>query len=97
MVENETVEKIEEVVAEEIIEEAPVVEPEPEPVFCVVTNCARLNIRENPDASAPVVCVASAGDELMISPDTSTDEWYNVYTKAGVEGFCMKKFTALKA
>lgn len=81
---------------EEIVEEEPAVEPAAEPEFCIVTNCEALNIREKPTKKAIVLCVAKAGDELMISPDNSTDDWYCVYTKTGVEGFCMKKFTMLK-
>lgn len=106
MVENETVEMIEEVVEEPVVEEVveepvveevveEVIEEIPEPEFCVVT-CERLNIREAPNAKAAVLCVVTEGEELMIAPDESTDDWYGVYTKAGVEGFCMKKFTALK-
>lgn len=102
MVENETVEMIEEVVEEPVVEEVveePVVEEVvveiPEPEFCVVT-CERLNVREFPNAKAAVLCVVTEGEELMIAPDESTDDWYGVYTKAGVEGFCMKKFTTLK-
>ena len=95
MTENETVEKIE--VVEEVEEVEEVVEPEtpaaPEPLFCVVTDCARLNIRMAPAADAKVLCTVKAGDELMIDPVGETDEWHKVYTKAGVEGFCMKKFT----
>lgn len=107
MVEKKTVEKIEEVVEEPVVEEDSeetstglivddIVEPCSAPEFCVVTNCEKLNIREAPNAKATILCVVNVGDELMIAPDESTEDWYGVYTTSGVEGFCMKKFTMLK-
>ena len=35
-------------------------------------------------------------DELKIDPATSTDDWYAVCTVTGIEGFCMKKFVAVR-
>ena len=51
----------------------------------------RLNIREKPDISSSILCVAEANSELMIEKDISK-EWFKVCTVLGVEGYCMKKF-----
>ena len=70
--------------------------PHAEPIMCVITNCLKLNIRKNPKIGSKIVCVVDALDELMIDMDHSTDEWYHVYTRTGLEGYCMKKYTTLK-
>ena len=62
----------------------------------VVSDCKQLNIRKEPSIDADKICVVSAGALLVIEPDKSTDEWYKIYTEAGIEGFCMKKFVTLK-
>lgn len=69
---------------------------ESELVFGVVTNCVRLNIREEPNISAPIITQVNALSELMIDLAASNEEWYSVCTEAGIEGFCMKKFVAIK-
>ena len=69
---------------------------ESELVFGVVTNCVRLNIREEPNISAPIITEVNALSELMIDLVASNEEWYSVCTEVGIEGFCMKKFVAIK-
>lgn len=82
----------------EIIEDEPVIETEEinHELYGVVTNCLRLNIRKKPDKDSSVVVVVTCLDELKIDTDTSTDDWYAVCTASGIEGFCMKKFIAIK-
>lgn len=82
----------------EIVEDTPVTETVEEvaEVFGVVTDCLRLNIREEPTKDSAVVTIVTCLDELKIDPDNSTDEWYAVCTASGVEGFCMKKFVAVR-
>jgi hypothetical protein len=63
-----------------------------ETVDGTVVNCAKLNVRANPSITAEIVCVLTAGSEIEINISKSTDEWFNVYTAAGVEGYCMRKF-----
>lgn len=60
-----------------------------------VTGCSRLNIREEPNKAATVICVANAFSELLVDPSESTDGWFKVYTEAGDEGFCMKEFVTI--
>lgn len=67
-----------------------------EPTFGVVTNCMMLYIRSKPNKDAEVVCSVKALTELMIDLNNSTDEWFKVYNVEGVEGFCMKKYVAIK-
>lgn len=66
------------------------------PVVGIVTNCRLLNIRTMPDANADVICVERALSELIIDEHKSTDEWLSVCTVAGVEGYCAKKYVAIK-
>lgn len=82
----------------EIVEDTPVTETVEEvaEVFGVVTDCLRLNIREKPTKDSTVVTIVTCLDELKIDPDNSTDDWYAVCTASGVEGFCMKKFVAVR-
>lgn len=95
---NEVVEEIVEVEPVEEIEQVePVepVEPSPVPLRGVVVNCNRLNVRASADPEARVLCTIEALDEVMIDESKTTDEFYNVYTETGVEGYCMKKFIAV--
>lgn len=65
-------------------------------IIGVVTDCLKLNIRKEPDKDSDVVVVVNCLDELKIDPDNSTDDWYAVCTVTGIEGFCMKKFVAVR-
>lgn len=82
----------------EIVEDTPVIETDEKvaEVFGVVTDCLRLNIREEPTKDSAVMAIVTCLDELKIDPDNSTDDWYAVCTASGVEGFCMKKFVAVR-
>lgn len=82
--------------AVDIVEPAPSVQAEPEPVVGVVVGCGKLNIRKEPNVSGEIVYEALFKSELIIDVDKSTDEWFSVCTAAGIEGFCMKKFVEIK-
>ena len=64
----------------------------PETVAGIVANCAKLNVREEPDLDAKIVCVLDVMSEIEIDVAKSTDEWFKVCTAIGVEGYCMRKF-----
>ena len=86
-----------EVVAGPAVVTIPEVKMEPEvsapaTVTGIVANCAKLNVRVNPDTSASVVCVLEAAAEVEIDPIESTKEWFKVTTSTGVNGYCMRKF-----
>ena len=68
-----------------------------EPIDGIVSGCRKLNIRKEPSLSGEVICEVYEGVMLMIAPDASTNEWFRVYTEAGVEGYCMKKFVTIKS
>lgn len=79
-------------IAEEQVEEA----EEAVEVFGVVTDCLKLYIREEPNKESNVVTVVSCLEELQIDMEKSTDDWCAVCTASGLEGFCMKKFVAIR-
>lgn len=60
-----------------------------------VANCVRLNVREAPNPTAPVICTIPRGTEVVIVEDESTDEFYAVYTATGIDGFCMKQYISV--
>ena len=62
----------------------------------VVTDCLKLNIRENPSKDSRVVTIVTYLDELEVDMGDSNDDWYAVCTATGIEGFCMKKFVAVR-
>lgn len=65
-------------------------------VIGVVTDCLKLNIREKPTKDSRVVTVVTCLDELEIDMGDSNDDWCAVCTATGIEGFCMKKFVAVR-
>lgn len=62
----------------------------------VVTDCLKLNLREEADPDANVVTVIPALAEVVIDMEASTDSFYKVCTAAGIEGFCMRKYIAIR-
>ena len=87
---------VEEMVAEpepEVVPEEPETEPEaPQRKTGRVFNCAKLNVRQEPKATASVVCEISCHTEVEIDEEESTDDFYKIYTASGIEGFCMKSY-----
>lgn len=72
------------------------VKEEPTTLFGVVTDCLRLNIRKEPKGDADVIAVITALSKVQVDTENSTEEFYKVCTETGIEGFCMKKYVALK-
>lgn len=62
----------------------------------VVTDCFKLNLREEANPNANVVAVIPALTEVVIEMEASTDSFYKVCTAAGIEGFCMRKYIAIR-
>ena len=90
------IEKLDNEMIEEVIPSPEPKTQEPDLAIGILTNCLRLNIREKPNISAPIITEANTLSELMIDLAASNEEWYSVCTEAGIEGFCMKKFIAIK-
>ena len=57
-----------------------------------VDNCARLNVRKEPNIKSEIVEVIDAETDVEIIEVASTEEFYRVKTSDGVEGFCMKDY-----
>ena len=66
----------------------------PAPVYeGIVMGCKQLNVRENPNKDAKVVCVIPEGKELTFEP--SDNDFYKVNFDLNEKlytGYCMKKF-----
>ncbi len=63
----------------------------------VVVNCSRLNVRTNPHPNAAVDLIIEEGTEVEITD--SNGEFYHVRkgtTTEGFNGWCMKKYIAVK-
>lgn len=67
-----------------------------EPKFGIVSNCVKLNIRTEPNIKSEILCMVDSGARLMIDPANSNDGWFNVYTNAGIEGYCMKEYVEIE-
>lgn len=62
----------------------------------IVTDCFSLNIREKPLSDAKVIAVIPVMENVLVDTSDSTDDFYKICTAAGVEGYCMKKYIALR-
>ena len=68
----------------------------PTTVTGIVSGCTKLNVRAKPNITANPVCVVDAKTELKIDEAKSNKDWFYVYTTAGAEGYCMRKFVEVK-
>lgn len=71
-------------------------EIQPTSVSGVVVNCLKLNVRKEPKSNAEVVTLISALTEVVVDVNASNGDFYKVCTATGIEGFCVKKYIALK-
>lgn len=71
-------------------------EEEATPIKGVVVNCQKLRVRKAASPDAGVLCEIAVDAEVVIDEKKSTNEFYKVCTEAGVEGYCMKQFIAVK-
>lgn len=62
------------------------------PAIGLVSNCANLRVRKEPDDNAEVLGTIPVDTEVIINEDESIGEFYKVYIDSGLEGFCMKQF-----
>lgn len=69
---------------------------EPKPTHGVVDNCNALVMRAKPEADAEIISVMSAGVELLVCMDESTDEFYKVFNELGGAGYCKREFVTIK-
>lgn len=59
----------------------------------VITNCAKLNIRESPNINANIICTLPQGSRVMI--ESVEPDWYFICTEAGIEGYCMRDYVVI--
>lgn len=63
-----------------------------DPVIGLVSNCANLRVRKEPNDKAEVLGTIPVNTEVMVDEDKSVGDFYKVYTESGLEGFCMRQF-----
>ena len=79
------------------VKEAAPKQPVPDkPYIGIVTDCLRLNVRQEPDENAKVVAVIDCLSQVDVDLDGSTKDFCKVRTPDGIEGFCMKKYIQLR-
>lgn len=61
----------------------------------LVGNCARLNVREEPNTMANVVVVLEAGSEVQLTSEESINGFYKVTIADGREGYCMCDYISI--
>lgn len=61
-----------------------------------VVNCLRLHIFSEPNLASEVVCKVRYLTEVAIDLNSSTEEFYKIYTAIGAEGFCKKDLITIK-
>lgn len=62
----------------------------------VITDCQQVRILEAPYADADLVCVLPCLTEVMVDLAESTEDFYKIYTATSVEGYCKKKYIAVR-
>lgn len=89
----------------EVVERTSIVEEETsETIVCpekcefvsgTVVGCTKLNVREHPNATTDVKYVIAGGSEVQVCMAHNYEDWYEVCTASGVEGYCMKQYIAV--
>ena len=83
-----------ELIVEPVVE--PVDEPEVKPVHGFVVDCEQLYVRSEPSTDSEPLGIIKKSTNLLIYENESTDDFYKICTEAGLEGFCMNKFIAIR-
>lgn len=92
----ETIPEIKPEVKPEVKSAAPVQPTKPITKNGVVSDCAKLNIRDGASTTANVLCTVDVNSELVVYINENFGEFYKVCTASGVEGYCMKNYVSLK-
>ena len=75
----------------------PPVESLADKVYGTVVGCTRLNVRAKPNIDGMIKGALPVGSKVEIDESKSTNEWYRVTTDSGFEGYCMRKYVAVKS
>lgn len=62
----------------------------------VVTDCLRVAVYREPRANSGIVKVVTALTRVTVDLEKSTDGFYRISTSKGIQGYCMKKFIAVR-
>lgn len=62
----------------------------------VVTDCLRVAVYKEPRANSGIVKVVTALTRVTVDLEKSTDGFYRISTSKGIQGYCMKKFIAVR-
>lgn len=85
------------ILMESTIEETAITEETPafEMYSAVVSDCFKLNVREQPSLHAEILTVLNNGDEIYVDKDSNDDSWYHVTLPDGTTGFSMKSYITI--
>lgn len=61
----------------------------------IIANCDRLNVRKEPSLDADIIAVVERGDKVVVEV-ISNETFYKVCTAAGIEGYAMKAYIAVR-
>lgn len=62
----------------------------------VIVNCMMTHIYADPDEDSAIIFCVTCLSEVMVELQFCDDEFYKVCTACGVEGYCKKKFVAIR-
>lgn len=62
----------------------------------VITNCFRAVLRDGPNLNAKPITVLTCLTEINVDLSKSDESFYYVIASSGYEGFCLKRYVALK-
>ena len=74
---------------------APEAEAQAAKLSGIVGNCARLNVRKEPNKMADVIAVLEAGSEVQLVSEKPVNGFYNVIAVDGREGYCMCDYISI--
>lgn len=61
-----------------------------------IVNTITASVYEEPSVDSEVVSRLRCLSSVYVDPSLSTDEFYSIFTESSIEGFCQKKYVALK-
>ena len=61
----------------------------------IVCDCARLNVRAEPNKMADVIAVLEVGSEVRLVSEKPVNGFYNVIAVDGREGYCMCDYISI--
>lgn len=62
----------------------------------IVTDCFQAAIYKEPRANSEIVKIITALTRVAVDLEKSTDGFYRISTSKGIQGYCMKKFIAVR-